>query len=209
MTNLNIQYKIGQLLFKGCEELGRNKLLDRRVEAFKPYLNKIYLKLTNDRRLYKIDNDGFSKEWEKEKSFLERDKKYYLLELEEKREKEKEEKKKEEQNKMLLDNLCGYADNKTALQRGNLLKRLNKKVYYTDWACHNNKIMYNSVHLKQAILFGYDVYTKKEGNKNIYIIYDTNPQNIRTNGEPYTFGYINKTEYDFCLYLKTKVNSLE
>lgn len=186
------EYKVGDKLF----DSEGTYLKDRIVKNIVEYKNgERGYRLTNDIQIYRINEDGKSPEWEEEK-------KYLIERLKDEKEKnaEEERKKKEKED---ATNIDGFADDKTPLQRGRIIKALNKKYMYTG----NNEgwefakgLLTRKDFIKKALANNKDVFKRIENGKTYYGMFEKGKEN--TDGYPSSWYTINKIEYEYASYLK-------
>lgn len=186
------EYKVGDKLF----DSEGTYLKDRIVKNIVEYKNgERGYRLTNDIQIYRINEDGKSPEWEEEK-------KYLIERLKDEKEKnaEEERKKKEKEDAANID---GFADDKTPLQRGRIIKALNKKYMYTG----NNEgwefakgLLTRKDFIKKALANNKDVFKRIENGKTYYGMFEKGKEN--TDGYPSSWYTINKIEYEYASYLK-------
>lgn len=181
------EYKVGDKLFDG----EGSYLRDRIVKDIVEYKNgERGYRLTNDVQIYRINEDGKSPEWEAKKKDLER-------RLNEWKERQAEEKRKEAQKKEEAD-IDGFADDKTPMQRGRIIKTLNKKARYIGYP-YASGVLTSKEFIRKAVDAGVDIYAKRESNgKMSYRV------NAGSKEHPTAFKEINKTEYEYAMYLKDK-----
>lgn len=116
-------------------------------------------------------------------------------------EQQRQEQIKEEQQKIEYENVYGYLDNKTALQKGKILKTLNKKTnYYSNNEFIGNwtrkEFLYNMIdkgyeleHKTNISYWNKQLEEKIKANEYILIASDN------------SYYEITKTEYDYAIYL--------
>ena len=190
-TQKEPEYKVGDKLFDG----EGTYLEDAVVQDIVTYKDGTRAYRISRYGMFVINDDGKSPEWEAEKRSLTR-------RLEDEKERLAEEKAEEERKAKEAD-IDGFADDKTPLQRGRIIKALNKKKRYQGWG-FDNSVMPVKDFIKKVIAKNYDVFKHTpENGKTFYGLYEKGTE-MGDHGYPSQWKTITKTEYEYAMYLKDK-----
>lgn len=174
------------------------------MEQFKMYRLKNY---TDNRETELMDKEEINKYLNNKQYYnerLEKNKKYILEAEDQRRLIEKIEREKEEEY-----NFCyGYVDSKIDIQKGKILKILNKNIIYNGDLITRKQRIHKTLNTKN------EVYTEKYLNKNRYKKKNRDLEYVKLKDKlEYRIHYFNKeknkflffevtkTEYDYCNYL--------